>query len=499
MKKVSLQAGGDAAGVAWLGMTAGRERKVFMRNIGLCDVTVSQKERDFSLSFREHLELAKLLDSLGVAVITLEGVGENAADALRIKSVAAAVEHSTLAVPVALEGENLEKVWEALQGARKPRLQVLAPVSPVQMEYLHRKKPDAMVAAVAKTVALCREKCGDVEFIAGDATRAEPEFLAKILAAAMEAGATTVTVCDEAGQSLPEEFGAFIASLRADVPGLKSVSLGVQCSDAMHMADACATQAVQQGAGEVKAAAYPRGGCALEKIARILSVRGESLGAGAAVHMPRLQNALERIGFLCSTERKKTSPFDNGAGREDSGAVLTVHDSITAVTQAVQQMGYDLSAEDAPRVYDAFSRIAAKKEQVSSRELEAIVASVAMQVPPTYLLDTYAIQSGNTISSSAHLRLKKGEKALEGICLGDGPIDAAFLAIEQITGQHYELDDFQIQAVTEGREAMGQTIVRLRHGGKLFSGRGISTDIVCASIHAYLNALNKIVYEEETL
>jgi 2-isopropylmalate synthase len=109
------------------------------------------------------------------------------------------------------------------------------------------------------------------------------------------------------------------------------------------------------------------------------------------------------------------------------------------------------------------------------------------------------INAGNTISSSAHLRLTKDGQVLEGVCLGDGPIDAAFLAIEQITGCHYELDDFQIQAVTEGREAMGQTVVKLRASGKVYSGRGISTDIVGASIRAYINALNKIVYEEDAV
>ena len=133
------------------------------------------------------------------------------------------------------------------------------------------------------------------------------------------------------------------------------------------------------------------------------------------------------------------------------------------------------------------------------RELDAIVASAAMQVPPTYQLDTYVINSGNTISSSVHMKLRRADTVLEGICLGDGPIDAAFLAIEQITGQHYELDDFQIQSVTEGREAMGQTVVKLRSEGKVYSGRGISTDIVGASILAYINALNKIVYEEEAV
>ena len=111
----------------------------------------------------------------------------------------------------------------------------------------------------------------------------------------------------------------------------------------------------------------------------------------------------------------------------------------------------------------------------------------------------YVVNSGNTISATAHLKLHKQDKVLEGVSIGDGPIDAAFLAVESITGQHYELDDFQIQAVTEGREAMGQTVVKLRSGGKVYSGRGISTDIVGASIRAYINALNKIVYEEETV
>ena len=120
-----------------------------------------------------------------------------------------------------------------------------------------------------------------------------------------------------------------------------------------------------------------------------------------------------------------------------------------------------------------------------------------MQVPPTYVMESYVVTAGNTISATAHLKLHKQSKVLEGVSIGDGPIDAAFLAVEQITGQHYELDDFQIQAVTEGREAMGQTVVKLRANGKVYSGRGISTDIVGASIHAYINALNKIVYEED--
>ena len=158
-------------------------------------------------------------------------------------------------------------------------------------------------------------------------------------------------------------------------------------------------------------------------------------------------------------------------------------------------MGYDLSEEDGTKVYDEFLRVAAKK-RITAKELDAIVASVALQVEPTYKVINYVVNSGNIITSSAQVTLEKKGETLHGISTGDGPIDAAFHAVEQIIGSHYELDDFQINSVTEGKGAMGSAVVKLRKDGKLYSGNGISTDIIAASIKAYINALNKIVYEE---
>ena len=466
-----------------------------MNKVKISDVTMHQQTKAFSLSFREKIELAKLLDGLGVDCIELEGVGGSRTDALRVKSVAAAVKESIVAVPVALNQENVAEVWNALKLAKRPRLQVCAPVSSVQMEYLYHKKADAMVQAVCDTVRACRALCGDVEYVAEDATRGEPAFLVQMLSAAIEAGATTVTVCDSTGAMLPEEFGAFVAGLFEAVPALSGVTLGVSCNDTLHLADACAVAAVARGAGELKAAAYPDACASLANVARILAARGDTMDAAVNLHTAQLSRVVDQVAWMCQTDRRKTSPFDSGV-REDAGIFLTVHDTLESVAKAVQQLGYDLPDEDMPKVYDAFLAIAGKKDQVGIRELDAIVASSAMQVPQSYQLESYVINSGNTIASSAHLRLRRDGKILDGICLGDGPIDAAFLAIESITGCHYELDDFQIQAVTEGREAMGQTIVRLRSEGKVYAGRGISTDIVGAGISAYLSALNKIVYEE---
>ena len=467
-----------------------------MNEIRISDVTMKQTGSDISLSFREKIELSKLLDKLGVSVIELEPIVQPKIDALRVKSVAAAIKNSIVAVPVALNSESVQQTWNALKEAKKARLQVCAPVSPVQMEYLFHKKPDAMLTAIRETLEECCRFCTDVEFVADDATRSDPAFLFEAVRTAIQAGAKTVTVCDTAGAMLPNEFTAFIRSLYAGVPELKSVCLGISCSDDLSMADSCAIAAIRYGAGEIKAAAYRQNLISLPNVAKVLRAKGDVYNVACYVRTTEMKRITDQIAWMCQTGRKKSSPFDNGVQDDDGSVYLTVHDDLGAVMKVVQNLGYDLSDEDGAKVYDAFRAIAAKKEKVSSRELDAIVASAAMQVPPAYVLDSYVVNSGNTISATAHLKLHKQDKILEGVCLGDGPIDAAFLAVEQITGQHYELDDFQIQAVTEGREAMGQTVVKLRANGKVYSGRGISTDIVGASIRAYINALNKIVYEE---
>ena len=463
-----------------------------MKNIRISDVTMKQAAENFSLSFKEKIELSKLLDKLGVSVIELEGIANPRIDSLRIKSIAVAVSGSTIAVPVQLSQESVDATWAALREAKKPRLQVCAPVSSVQMEYLFHKKPEAMLDAIEKTVSACKAVCADVEFIADDATRSENAFLQQALQTAIDAGATTVTLCDTAGTMLPAEFAAFIKEVSAIIP--KHVALGVSCANTLSMADACVIAAVAQGAAEVKAAAYPLGNANLANIAKLLAAKADAMGVESDMRVTQLSRIIDQIAWMCQTGKAGTSA---AADQEDSGIYLTAHDDAAAVAKAVENMGYDLSEEDITKVYEAFRQIAARKEKVSSKELDAIVASAAMQVPSTYKLDTYVITSGNTISATAHIKLCKNGQPVEGVYIGDGSIDAAFKAIESITGCHYELDDFQLQAVTEGREAMGQTVVKLRAGGKVYSGRGISTDIVGAGIAAYLSALNKIVYEED--
>lgn len=470
-----------------------------MRQIFLSDITMKQpvETGGIAFSFREKIELAKLLDRVGVPVIETAPIVNRRTDSLLIKSLASAVRDSVIATPLSLMEEDSAAVtWSALKEARKARLQVVAPVSTVQMEYICRMKPAAVLEQVRTQVAAAKAVCKEVEFVAEDAGRSEPDFLRKIAAAAVEAGASIVTICDTAGNLLPEEFYASVKAVREDLP--EPVRLGVKISNELFLADACAVSAVLAGADEVKTAACGDFTASLEKLVYILKTRGNEHGLTCPVRDTELRRTINQIRRMGEAKHGKT-PYDT-APHDGSDAVLTVHDDMDAVMKAVAGIGYDLGEEDAVNVYNAFMRIAEKKESVGIKELDAIVASAALQVPQTYKVQDYVINSGNVITATSHIRMEKDGQILDGLAVGDGPVDASFLAIEQIVGHHYDLDDLQVRAVTEGREAMGETIVRLRStDGRLYSGRGISTDIIGSSIRAYVSAVNKIIYEEGTL
>ncbi len=447
-----------------------------------------------SLSFKERLEIAKCLDRLRPDMLELPALENPTADALLMRTISTTVRSCGVSMPVGFTRAEADAAWAAVSRAEKPRLRLEIPLSTVQMEYLCRKKPAAVLAMAEDQLTYCRGLCPDVDFCAGDATRADPEFLREALRMAVRCGASTVTVCDSAGTLLPEELAAFLMDLRRDVPELDGINLAVRCVNELSMAEACAMSAIGAGAREVKAVLLGDNSPSLPALAHALALRGDALGYRCAVNTMEMQRLQKQVNWIVRA-RQNGASMEAAPGRMEETLTLSSHDDTEALAKAAARLGYDLSEEDLKKVEEAFRAAAARKD-VSARELEAIIASVALQVPPTYTLKGFVINSGSQMRSTAHIAVEKDGRELRGLCAGDGPIDAAFLAIEQIAGTHYELDDFQIQAVTEGREAMGSAFVKLRSGAKLYSGSGISTDIIDAAIHAYISALNKIAYEE---
>ena len=468
-----------------------------MKTLKFIDMTLRQAGPSFGkvLTFKEKLEIARSLDRLKADTIELAPISGSKADQLANRTIAQMV-NTRISAAVDIAEGNVAETWESVRTAKKPKLNIIAPVSPVQMEYICHKKAPAMIALIEDQVKAARYLSEYVEFTAEDATRAEREFLYQAISAAIAAGANKVTVCDTAGIMLPDEFGAFVKEILANVPALKDIELYVQISDSLGMALACAAAAVREGAAGVKCMAVADGYPTMEALAHFVQVKGAELDIATGVRVTELHRMVGQLEKILQPAEEETSRFA-GLGLEDMANVcLDANDDLAEVNRVVSQLGYDLTEADKAKVYEEFKRVAAKKQFVGTKELDAIVASSAMQVPSTYKIKSYVIYSGNVITATANILLEKDGAELRDVGTGDGPIDAAFAAIEKIVGHHYELDDFQIQTVTEGRDAMGTAIVKLRTDGGVYSGKGVSTDIVGATIRAYLSALNKIVYEE---
>ena len=469
-----------------------------MKKIILTDVTLrdSVKDGESFFTFKERVEIAKVLDKLGTDVIALSPIVNVKADTMAMRTVAAVVKSSVLSVPVGYTAETLETAWNAVSTAAKPELCVAIPTSAVCLEYLCHKKPAKALELVTELVSKAKSYTNRVSFSAEDATRADFDFLCQAIKNAVAAGATSVTVCDTAGTMLPAEFGEFIANICKAVPEIENTVLGVQCNNAMSLASACAVSALEAGANGVSVT-IGNGLTApsISSLSQIIRTCGDKMNVYTELKSTELLRSIKQLGLVSGFN--SVLKDDDVKSADSEMLALDAKDDITVVASAVQKLGYDLNEEDMARVYEAFTNVA-KKKTVGQKELEAIIATTALQVPTTYKLESFVINSGNNITSTAFISMEIDGETITGVSCGDGPIAAAFSAVDSIVGRKYELDDFQIQSVTEGSTAIGNALVKLRSGGRLYCGNGISTDIIGASIRAYVGAINKIAYEEKT-
>ncbi len=461
-----------------------------MRKINTADITLKKlsEEREISLLFREKSAIANCADLLGADAIELPAVKNLREDMIIYKTIAQNIQNATLAVPVGFNKEDVASVWECIKDAKKPRLQVELPVSTIQMEYTYHVKQAVMLEKITELIKTAKTYCSDVEFSALDATRADVDFLISAVKEAESNGASVVTICDNAGTSTPEE----IANLVAKVKGAVSIPVYVQVSDRINMGVASAFAAISKGADGIKCAMAGKDILLTGEISDAISVCGAQIDAKIELDNTKIHSSIDDMLANINHESYEAENIVS----EKKKILLDSDSSMAQVTQAAEVLGYELSDSDIGNVYKALIGVCEKKGAVGSKEFEALIASSAMQAPSTYHFETYTTTSSNVASSMSQVTLKCNGEIICGVASGDGPIDSAFRAIEQCIGHHYELDDFQVQSVTEGKEALGSALVRLRNNGKLYSGNGTSTDIVAASIRAYINALNKIVFEE---
>lgn len=461
-----------------------------MRTINITDITLKKlsENRAISLLFREKSAIANCADKLGADAVELPDVKNLREDTIIYKTIAQNVQNATLAIRAGFSKEDVASAWECIKDAKKPRLQIELPVSTIQMEYTYHVKQAVMLEKITELVKEAKTFCDDVEFSALDATRADLDFLISAVKEAELNGASMVTVCDNAGVSTPEE----IADIVTQVKAATNIPVYVQVSDRINMGVASAFAAILKGADGIKCSMAGEDVLLTGEFSDAISVCGSRIDATIDLDTTKIHASIDDMLSNINHE----SYENENAVSEKKKILLDSDSSMAQVTQAAEVLGYELSDSDIGNVYRALMQVCEKKGAVGAKEFEALIASSAMQAPSTYHFETYTTTSSNATNSMSQVTLKCNDEIICGVSNGEGPIDSAFRAIEQCIGHHYELDDFQVQSVTEGKEALGSALVRLRNNGKLYSGNGTSTDIVAASIRAYVNALNKIVFEE---
>ncbi len=461
-----------------------------MKKISIADITLKKlsEDRAVTLLFREKSAIANCADQLGTDVIELPPVKSRREDTIIYRTIAQNVRNAVLSITAGFTADEVAAAWECVKEAKSPRLQIELPVSTIQMEYTYHVKQAKMLEKIAELTKAAKALCAEVEFSALDATRADEDFLIAAVKEAEANGAAAVSLCDNAGTSTPEE----IAALTARVKNAVTVPVYVQVSDRIHMAAASALAAIGAGADGLKCAMAGKDVLLAGEISDAVNTCGARIGAEIRLNHTKIHASIDDM-----LANIRHDSYENETEISEKKKILLDSDSTAAqIAQAAVVLGYDLSDADIGSVCKALKQVCDKKGAIGAKEFEALIASSAMQAPSTYHFETYTTTSSNVSSAMSQVTLKCNDELICGVSAGDGPIDSAFRAIEQCIGHHYELDDFQVQSVTEGKEALGSALVRLRNNGKLYSGNGTSTDIVAASIRAYINALNKIVFEE---
>ena len=495
------------------------------------DTTLRDGEQSpgMSMNLKEKIEMAKQLERMGVDVIEAGFASSSKGDFSSVKTIAETIKNCTIASLARASANDIDTAWEAIKEAASPRIHLFLATSDLHLEYKLKMSRDEVLEAVAEMVKRAAGYCSDVQFSAEDATRSDMDFLEKVVRSAIANGATTINLPDTVGYTTPDEHEAFFREIIKRVPEMEGVVASSHCHDDLGLAVANSLAAIRGGARQVECTVNGigerAGNAALEEIVMALYVRRNQFDIKTNVdtkEIVRSSSMLSRItgikvqpnkaivgenafaheagihqhGVLAKAETYEIMT-PASVGLKENNLVLGKHSGKHAFQDRVNELGYTLSKEELAIAFNRFKKLADNKRRVYDKDIEAIVAKESVQVPKTYTLVNYVISSGNIITSTATVSMAKEGEQFERVAIGSGPIDASFKAINKIIGQHLELEDYKIDAISEGEDAQGDArVVVLNESGRKFLGRGLSTDIIEASIMAYINAVNKMLYQE---
>ena len=496
--------------------------------IKIFDTTLRDGEQSpgCSMNLSEKIEVARQLETLGVDIIEAGFAIASPGDAAAIAAIANTVKDSTICSLARATTKDIDAAYGAIKHAASARIHTFIATSPIHMQYKLKMEPDAVLQRAGEMVAYAKKYVSDVEFSAEDATRTDLDFLCRVVDVAIKNGATTINLPDTVGYTTPEEYASRIRYVMEHVPGVENITLSCHNHNDLGMAVANSLAGIEAGIRQVECTlngiGERAGNASLEEIVMALKTRKDYFDMDTRIDTTQIYRSCRMIQTITGVPVAPTKPiiganaFAHESGIPQHGVlnnkqtyeimtpesvgipknaiVLGKHSGRHAFEARLKELGYTLDQEKLDKAFEKFKVLADKKKVIKDRDLEALIGVVPVSGPVRYSLKQYVINSGNTISTTAVVKLTKGDKEFERAALSDGPINASFAAIDKITGLDIELEDYQLRALTDGQDAQSEAIVKIVIGNNkdtVITGRGISVDIVEASIKAYINGINK--------
>jgi len=497
------------------------------------DTTLRDGEQapGFSMTVDQKIHMAKQLERLGVDVIEAGFPIASEGDFESVKRVSKELKKSTVAGLARTKKEDIDRAWEALKVAKHPRIHMFIATSDIHLQYKLRKSRQEVLETAVEHVRYAKSLTHDVEFSAEDAVRSDLEYLCQVIEAVIDAGAVVVNIPDTVGYSIPEEFGMIIKTIKESVPNIDKAILSVHCHNDLGLGVANSLAAVRNGARQVECTingiGERAGNASLEEIVMALHTRSDLFHLKTDIITKEIYRSSQLLSNLTGmhVQRNKAVVGANAFAHEagihqdgiikhkrtyeimtpesvgvpESALILGKHSGRHALAKRYNELGYDLSKEELNKAYGLFTLLADKKKEVYDADLITIIQDEVKDTSDVFILENIQVLSGTSIKPTATVRLRKGEEVIEDAAVGDGPVDAACKAIDLITDVKGRLIEYSINAVTQGKDALGEVLVRVDYNNRSYSGKGASTDVVEASAKAYLNAINHVIFTKEKM
>ena len=501
--------------------------------IKIFDTTLRDGEQSpgATMNVAEKVRIAEQLEKLNVDIIEAGFPISSEGDFEAVRTIAQRIQRSQVAALARANPKDIDRAWEAVKGAKLPRLHTFISTSNIHLKHQLKKSKEEVIRIAAQSVERAKRYTPNVEFSAMDATRSDVEFLIAIFEAAIRAGATTINIPDTVGYAIPSEFGELVHNIRQKVRGIERITISVHCHNDLGLAVANSVAAIQNGARQIECTingiGERAGNTSLEEVVMALRTRNDLLhlqtrlnpkhlfttsrlvskitgmvvqpnkaivGANAFAH----ESGIHQDGVL-----KKKLTYEimtpESVGIPKSSIVLGKLSGRHAFRERLKDLGYRLSDSDLERAFSQFKQLADKKRDIFDEDIESIVVEEILRMPHRFKLVYINVVAGNVTVPTATVQMEVDGKLLQEAGFGDGPVDATFKTIKKITRTKSKLLQFAINAITSGTEAQGEVTVRLEEKGYTVIGQGADTDVIVASAKAYINALNKMEFKKQKL